>query len=683
MSDGARHFLIFSLAFAGSACAQQATREPPPSDEPDPAPRLVLPDESRFKASPADGGGWATIEPSVVDVSSRVTMRCTYTVGEAGIAVGGGVRLSISKFWGWAPPQTSDATATGYTTVTCSKAGVELEVRDLPRDGFVFAVVKGPEALSPGDRLTFIYGDTGGGRNPQAAGFSDRYAERGERFFIKVDGDGDGFFTPLAKQAVFEVRATQARHLIVFAPSQALVGEAFEVTIAAVDRAFNLVESYRNDDLRLVATGGADVDAPARATIRPDDRGAVRIPVTVRAPGIVRLRVEDGSGEGVAGGVSNPVLVETGGKRTFHLAWGDLQIHTNASDGSGSAEDVYRYARDVARLDVAAVTDHDHWGYQPLDDDAPVWKAQLDLNRRLYQPGRFVTFPGYEWTNWTHGHRHVLFSREEEAVIFSVADADSDHPLELWERLGERDCVTISHHCGGGPIPTFWKYWNARYEPVVEMASVHGVSEMLGHPRCIYSPVEFGMAQAALARGHRLGLIGSGDTHDGHPGLGSPGQRAGLAGIWTKALTREAVLEALRARRVYATTGCRGILRFFMPSPDGVPGGRSAAMGSVVALSGHNPVRRFTVSVVADAAPVRSITIVKNNDPVVTFACGGFVESVDWADEAPPRHGDYYYARVVQEDGEWMWSSPIWIETPERSGGPPGAALEGGSAPDR
>lgn len=120
-----------------------------------------------------------------------------------------------------------------------------------------------------------------------------------------------------------------------------------------------------------------------------------------------------------------------------------------------------------------------------------------------------------------------------------------------------------------------------------------------------------------------------------------------------------------------------------MPSPDGVPGGRSAAMGSVVALSGHNPVRRFTVSVVADAAPVRSITIVKNNDPVVTFACGGFVESVDWVDDAPGRHGDYYYARVVQEDGEWMWSSPIWVEMPERSGGPSGAALEGGSAPDR
>ena len=66
----------------------------------------------------------------------------------------------------------------------------------------------------------------------------------------------------------------------------------------------------------------------------------------------------------------------------------------------------------------------------------------------------------------------------------------------------------------------------------------------------------------ALERGYRLGFVGSGDSHDGHPGLVhlASGGSGGLAGILAKARTREAVLEALRARRVYATNGPRIVL---------------------------------------------------------------------------------------------------------------------------
>ena len=32
------------------------------------------------------------------------------------------------------------------------------------------------------------------------------------------------------------------------------------------------------------------------------------------------------------------------------------------SDGTGTPEDYFAYARDVAALDVIALTDHDHWG---------------------------------------------------------------------------------------------------------------------------------------------------------------------------------------------------------------------------------------------------------------------------------------------------------------------------------
>jgi len=617
--------------------------------EPDPKPRVVLPDESRYSASAADGQGSASVEPAVVEVSSPVTIVYTFTVAASGIAVGGGVTLSVSKFWSWAVPQTTSPQWPAYTRVECSNAAVKLAIQDLPQQNVVLVRIAGETPLVAGDRITFTYGDTSGGKYPQAQGISDFYAERGERFFIKVDGDGDGFFTPIAKQATFQVQARHARQLKAFIPSQITVGEPFDVAVAALDGTFNLVETFRGQ-VRIEAIEGK-IEPVTKTRFDADDRGTLGIPIVATEPGVVRLGVSDMGGK-LLEAVTNPSLASASSKRSYFLYWGDLQIHSNVSDGTGTPADIYRYARDVAGLDVAVLTDHDHWGYQPLDTDPVTWQNILKTSVKFNKPGAFVTFPGYEWTNWTFGHRHVLFRYERDATIFSWQDPRSDSPEKLWKLLGDRDCLTIPHHCGGGPVPIFWKYHNPKYEPVVEMASVHGVSEMMGHPRCIYSPVASGMAQAALARGYRLGMIGSGDTHDGLPGLGSPGHRAGLVGIYAKELTRDAIFEALRARRVYATTGCRAILRFNM---------NGTKMGSVRRLTDVQTARTITVSVLGDA-PIDSITIVKNNDPVVTVPGTGAFSTLTWTDPAAVKNGDYYYARIKQTDDEWIWSSPIWIE---------------------
>jgi hypothetical protein len=642
-----RPLSLFAV-FAGTI-GTYATAQNRPADEPDPKPRVVLPDESKFTASASDGKGAVTVAPDTVPVSSPVTMTFVYTAAGEGIAVGGGVVCNVSNFWGWTPPQTRIPQAPGFVTAICSDPAVTLETDANPRDNTIVVRVAG-RPLAAGQTITLVYGDTSGGQFETARGTSDRYAERGERFFFKVDGDGDGYFTPIAPQATFRVEATQAVRLATFGPSHATVGEPFEITVAALDPTYNLVERFAGE-VKLEALW-ADAECHPSVTLTEADRGAVRVKVTPREAGPLRIGVEDAAGK-LSAALTNPIVVTAAGADSLYTPyWGDLQGHCNVCDGSASPEEFYRYARDVTRLDVVALTDHDHWGYAPLDEDPATWEKLLELSRANNEPGRFVAFPAYEWTNWTYGHKHVIYLREEDAKVFPWHRPASDHPQELWKLLGGRDCLTFSHHPGGGPIPTFWKYHDASFEPVVEMASVHGVSEAMGHPRCIYSPEPSGMAQAALARGYRLGMIGSGDTHDGHPGLGSPGARAGLAGIYAKELTREGIFEALRARRVYATTGCRAVLRFHMGA---------TPMGGVAKLSSPDERRAFSVMVLGDAA-ITAITVVKNNEPAAVHEAGGFLASFDWTDPAPAKDGDYYYARVTQADGEWIWSSPIFIE---------------------
>lgn len=682
--------------------AQQPPNAGGRADEPDPRPRVVLPDESRYTPSAADGKGRASVVPREVEAASPVTLAFEFETAATGIAVGGGVAMNVSKFWGWTPPQFESPDQPGYTTVRCGRPEVALEAGIAADPSVLVVRVAGDNPLQGGDKLTIIYGDTADGKHPGAAGHSDYFAEHDERFFFKVDGDGDSFFTALEKQPRFDVVARNAAALLAHVPSQVVVGEPFEVVVGVVDPVMNRVESFKgeitlriegvkdsqapHDSSKAAATptpgstsgpsesddGSKPTSAPQegdstprpknekaagsaagriQAVLRSADRGVLRVPFTVSQAGSFRLIVEESKGR-LTSATTNPSIAHAKKNWRYGLYWADLHSHSNVSDGTGSPRDLFEYARDVAGLDVYALTDHDYWGYQPLYSDAETWKGILDLGRAFNQPSRFVTFPGYEWTNWTFGHHHVLFMREEEAVIYPWSRPESDHPKELRALLGERDCLTIPHHPGGGPVPVFWKEWNERFEPVVEIASVHGVSEQLGHPRCIYSPEPSGMVQSALARGCRLGIIGSGDTHDGHPGMGSPGKRAALAGIYAKELTRGGIFEALRARRVYATTGCRAILRFTV---NGSP------MGSGISLSQPKEPREIIVRILAEDA-VDSITVVKNNKPILMIPGGETYSEATWADEEPAQRGDYYYARIGQRDDEWIWSSPIWID---------------------
>jgi hypothetical protein len=633
---------LLSAPSAASAC------QAPPNQEPDPEPRVVLPDESGYSASPQDGKGSVTVTPELVPVHAPVTMTFVYTAAKDGIAVGGGVLCYVSSFWGWTPPQDRRPDAPGYVTVRCSDPAVRPQVQIDPANGAIIVLIR-DRPLRRGQTLTFVYGDTSDGQYPTARGLSDRYAERNERFFFKVDGNGDGWFVPLEKQPRFRVEARRAAKLVTFGPSWVAVNTPFELTVAVLDATNNLVESYANS-IRLVANG-VSVEYPNEVQLKADHRGARRISITPTSPGVLHVIVGDAA-EALEPAISNPIVVSAEDEPQYTLYWADLQGHCNVCDGTASPEDYYRYARDVARLDAVALTDHDHWGYRPLDEDPATWRRLCELSKARYEPGRFVAFPAYEWTNWTYGHKHVLFLHESEAAVFGWNDKKSDHPQELWKLLQGRDCLTIPHHTGGSPMPTCWKYHDPTFQPVVEMVSVHGVCEYVGHPRSIGGPVKSGMVQAALARGYRLGLIGSGDTHDGHPGLGSPGARAGLAGIYATSLRREAIFAALRARRVYATTGCRAILRFHL--------GRTP-MGGVARLRGPRAPRKFSVSVLGDG-PIASIAMVKNNQVVATHRGEGLLESWRWRDPTTARSGDYYYVRIAQLDGEWIWSSPIFIE---------------------
>jgi hypothetical protein len=290
-----------------------------------------------------------------------------------------------------------------------------------------------------------------------------------------------------------------------------------------------------------------------------------------------------------------------------------------------------------------------------LDAHPPLWERSREAARAANDPGRFVALLGFEWTSWLHGHRHVLYFDDEGEGISSI-DRDTENPAQLWSALAGRPALTFAHHSAGGPVATNWAFApDPVLEPVTEIVSVHGSSEAADTPGLIYSSIRGNTVRDALDHGYELGFIGSGDGHDGHPGLAgiaSGAGTAGLAALYSEERTRESVLEALRARRVYATNGPRIVLQVAL---DGSP------MGSRIA-AGDEQTHQLTIEV-AGTDSLAGVDLVRGGAGMPGAVRALEVdEGLDWRFEtAIPAlaAGEYFYVRVKQQGGGTAWSSPI------------------------
>jgi hypothetical protein len=153
--------------------------------------------------------------------------RLIFEVGPLGIAQHGAIFLQVSPFWGWSTPQVEDTDAPGYTTLAASASDIELDARTVGPQLLEIQVVGRP--LVAGERVTLVYG-----AGPPGAS-TDRYAERGSRFWFAVDGDGDGVRAVLTDSPEVEVLPGEPAQLSVTLPGVARPGERVAITLALLD----------------------------------------------------------------------------------------------------------------------------------------------------------------------------------------------------------------------------------------------------------------------------------------------------------------------------------------------------------------------------------------------------------------------------------------------------------------
>ncbi len=343
-----------------------------------------------------------------------------------------------------------------------------------------------------------------------------------------------------------------------------------------------------------------------------------------------------------------PRLTDSSGRRVF---FGDVHGHISFSDGLGTHDQFYNFAKSVSRLDFGAVTDHCDF---PDEMSVSEWNVTRLLASAFNEPGTFVTLLAYEWTSnevrADYGHKNVYYPGDD-GEVFSPCREDGATPEALFAGARRSRALVVPHHVsvdwGSVRASTDWSHHDAEVQRVCEIASCHGVTEYDGNPRAHGNPpVPNSSVQSALARGYRLGLIASSDTH-----MLAPGRNGGIAAVICDELSREQLFEALRSRRCYASTGPRVLIEFSV---------NGHGMGEEVRAGQSGRPVDVSYSVATDR-PIVAVEVVRNNEAVHREEPGGLTASGNWQDSAGLAPGTYYYLRIELEGGEFAWSSPLWF----------------------
>lgn len=495
--------------------------------------------------------GWLEMDPpGPVVAGSWGTWRIIFHVGRYGIDDGGTAKLCHRFASDWGRPQTTEPANDHFLSVV-TDGRAQLRVRyDLKghirpwQRSVVVDIFDG--FLRDGETLTFTLGDRSGGSRGSRA---QTFCESAFQFRVFVDCFGSGEFVEAAGELLFPIVAAEPAELVVIAPAEVVAGEASWLFLRVLDSWGN--PSPWEGEVRLQTDGRLE-GLPDTLHLDRADGGVRRVEgLRWRQPGIFRVRAE---GPGPLRGESNPVLCHSAPPRWISF-WGDLHGQSGETIGTGTVEEYFHFAREKAGVDFCCHQGND------FQITGAIWEEIRRVTRRYHEPGRFVTFLGYEWSAVTGagGDRNVMFLHDEGPLhrtshwqVADKSDAATDcYPLDALYRSLEGSDVMLVPHMGGRRASLAWHH--PELERVLEIHSAWGTFEWF--------------YDEALARGYRLGIVAGSDDHKGRPGASYPGAglfgvRGGLTCIYASSLTREGLWEALKHRRVYGTTGERILLRF-------------------------------------------------------------------------------------------------------------------------
>ncbi len=401
-----------------------------------------------------------------------------------------------------------------------------------------------------------------------------------------------------------------------------------------------------NNDTFQVSQGDARLSGSIRyigisrmAVFYPDTPLALQTTYTARVTGEVRDRsgqplaeelawsFTTTSGESPLRGVM--AAADDVAAADMNIYFGDLHSHTGYSDGprDSTPADAFATARGNG-IHFFATTDHDIMLTQAE------WADTLAQANAATVNGAFIALRGFEFTH-AKGHLNVF---ETDTFV------RGDDPA--YANLGNFYTWLVNQ-------PAALAQFN---HPVKNASRDENFNDFAFYPAADQKIVLRELSNAeqfflSLNAGWHLGTLLNSDTHWANWGC------CPLMGVVAPALTREAILEALRARRT------------FFVSPDDrnlalVLQANGYWMGSAIpntatinfVITAHDPDPK--------GQPLR-LALYDNGVRVASSTVLPSSQTYRWTPAVTGRLGHYYYAEAYRDGWHFpAYSSPIWVERP-------------------
>lgn len=363
---------------------------------------------------------------------------------------------------------------------------------------------------------------------------------------------------------------------------------------------------------------------------------------------------------------------------------GNLHSQTSHSDGGADVEQcksaqspgtaphgpnhAFAYAR-ARGLDVLVVSEHNHMydGSARSAPDADAARARALYRAGLQQAAAFSkTHPGFlalygmEWGVISNGGHVNIFNSDEllgwETSAKGELMADTLTPrgdyAALYTLMRERGWVgQFNHPAHSGQfqvngVPLAYTPDGEEAMVLCEVMNSTAFSTNVSETETRRSNFE-GACNRLLEAGYRVAFSSNQDNHCANWGAAYT-NRTGVLLPEGVALNRANFVDALKARRVFATMDKKSQL--VLTANGRMMGERFTNSGTLtlVANFASQGGKRAASVAIMEGVPGRNGKVTRLSEKAVTTFT-----------PAPAAH--FYYAKVTQDDGNVLWSAPVWV----------------------
>ncbi|MES2757764.1 MAG: CehA/McbA family metallohydrolase [Pseudomonadota bacterium] len=382
--------------------------------------------------------------------------------------------------------------------------------------------------------------------------------------------------------------------------------------------------------------------------------------------------------------VADSGLAPAAASLPYTVFLGNLHSQTGHSDGGGDVAnckgaqqaqsalpgpaEAYDYASKRG-LDILVTSEHNHMydgssGTEPAADPAAalkLYRSGLDAAVRFNASHpRFLAVYGMEWGVIDKGgHMNIFNSPEllgwerngDGKLLAAILTPKNDYGA-LYALMRQRNWVgQFNHPARSGQfvvngVPMGYSEDGDAAMALCEVVNTNAFSANTSETETRRSNYEMA-CNRALEAGFHVAFSSNQDNHCANWGA-SYTNRTGVLIPAGSALTQDSFLDALRARRVFATMDKGSQL--VLTANGKMMGERFVNSGPLNLLTHFaNSAGKAVASVVVfEGVPGRNGTVAElSRTASTTFT------------PAPGEH--FYYARLTQEDGNMLWSAPVWV----------------------